>query len=121
MRFLLDEDVNPRAAEIARGRGIDVRSVRDLDRLSLADEDQLRYAAREERAFVARNRDDFRELTVRFFETREPHAGVLILPFSIPNRRPELITGGLEAYSRRLGADRMQPYTMDFLRKPTGG
>lgn len=116
MRFLLDEDVDPEAARIARGRGLDVVSVQELDRRSLDDEEQLRFAAGEGRAFVTRNRDDFRALTVAFFHARRPHAGVLILPFSIPNNRPERIAAALQRHAGRVSGDDMQPYTMDFLR-----
>lgn len=121
MRYLLDEDVNPKAAVIARGRGLEAVSVQELERFSLEDEHQLRFAAREGRVFVTRNRDDFRRLTVDFFEAREPHAGVLVLPFSIPNNRPEQIASALERYEKRSAGDHMQPYTFDFLQGEPDG
>jgi len=43
MRFLLDEDLNPAVAEIARGPGLNVLSVREIDRRGFQDEDQLRF------------------------------------------------------------------------------
>ena len=115
MRFLLDEDVNPAAAGIARGRGLDVVSVHEVDRRGLGDADQLRYAAMQRRAFVTRNRDDFRQLTVEFFEARELHAGVLILPFSVRNDRPGAIAAALRRYQGQAPGEHMQPYTLDFL------
>ena len=44
MRFLLDEDLNPAAAEIGRGLGLDVVSVHEIDRRGFSDEEQLRFA-----------------------------------------------------------------------------
>lgn len=96
-------------------------SVQEIERRSLEDADQLRYAAQEDRALVTRNRDDFRRLTVDFFEAREPHGGVLILPFSIPNNRPEQIASALERYAESSPGERMQPYTFDFLQGESGG
>lgn len=115
MRFLLDEDVHPRAASIARGRRLDVTSVHELGRTGLEDEEQLRFAAREGRALVTRNRGDFLQLTLDFFATREPHAGLLIIPYSLPNRRPERIAAALADYADRYPRERMEPYTIDFL------
>ncbi|MBA3636422.1 MAG: DUF5615 family PIN-like protein, partial [Rubrobacteraceae bacterium] len=36
MRFLLDEDLPPRAAEVARGLGLDVLSLHELGRRGIA-------------------------------------------------------------------------------------
>lgn len=121
MRFLLDGDVSPRVAEVCRGRGMDVGSVHRLDRLGLDDAAQLRYAAGENLVFVTRSRDDFRELTVRSFEAREPHAGVLIVPWSIPNHPPARLASALEAYEDSFPGDRLAPYTIDFLRRRDAG
>lgn len=117
MRFLLDEDVHPEAARIARGRDVDVVSVHEIERTGLDDESQLRYAAEEERAFVTRNRDDFLALTVAFFRSRDPHAGVLILPHSSPNRHPDRIAAAIQDCAGN-HAGEMEPYTFDFLSSP---
>lgn len=58
MRFLLDEDLGPAIAEIARGLGLDVLSIHEIDRRGLPDEEQLRFAASQGRIFLTRNRDD---------------------------------------------------------------
>ena len=44
MRFLLDEDLPPLAAEVARGLGLDAVSVHELGRRGNMDRDQLRFA-----------------------------------------------------------------------------
>ena len=50
MRFLFDEDLPPRIAEVDRGLGLEAESVHALGRTGLSDPEQLRYAARGIRA-----------------------------------------------------------------------
>lgn len=113
MRFLLDEDVNPAVAEIARGLGLDVVSVHEIDRCGIGDEEQLQFSAAQGRLFLTRNRDDFIQLTLRFFQTGEPHAGLLIVPQSLPNNRPAWIAHALKRWHDR-GGDPI-PYSIDYL------
>jgi len=95
---LLDEDLSPRVAEVARGLGVDVESVHELDRRGLSDREQLRLAGAEGRIFVARNRDDYIALTVEFYGTGEPHSGVLVVPRRLTNNRPERIAHTLKRW-----------------------
>jgi predicted nuclease of predicted toxin-antitoxin system len=116
MRFLLDEDLSPAVAEVARGSGLDVLSVHEIDRRGFDDATQLRLAARDERIFVTRNRDDFLTLTLQFFQAGSAHAGVLIVPYSLPNNRPERIARALKRWhdqQARFGEP--GPYVIDFL------
>lgn len=99
MRFLLDEDLPPSAAEIARNLGLDVVSVHEVGRRGYSDDEQLRFAASEERVFITRNRDDFLLLTVEFFRAGEPHTGVLIVGRKLPNDRPERIAHAIKRWS----------------------
>ena len=99
MRFLLDEDLQPRAAEISRNLGLDALSVHELSRRGYTDDEQLRFAAGEERTFVTRNRDDFLLLTAEFFRTGEAHPGVLIAGRNLPNDRPERISHALKRWA----------------------
>lgn len=117
MRFLLDEDLPPKAAEVSRGLGLDAVSVHELGRLGLTDRAQLRFAAREGRVFVTRNRDDYRELTLEFFRAGEAHAGVLTVGRKLPNNRPERVAHALHrwAESREGQAGSFGPYVIDFL------
>jgi uncharacterized protein with PIN domain len=103
MRFLLDEDVNPAAAEISRGLGLDAISVHEIDRRGYTDPEQLRFAISEGRVLVTRNRDDFVRLTISWFQTRELHAGVLIVPRSLPNHRPDRIAHSLKRWREGAG------------------
>jgi uncharacterized protein with PIN domain len=113
MRFLLDEDLNPAVAEIARGLGLDVISVHEISRRGYLDEEQLRFSAGQQRIFLTRNRDDFLRLTVAFFQVGEAHAGLLIVPHSLPNHRPEWIAHALKRWLERAGDP--GSYFVDFL------
>ena len=117
MKFLLDEDVHPRMAEVARGLGIDVVSVHEIGRRMLSDTEQLELAAQDGRVMVTRNRDDFIQATVAFFRRRKPHAGVLILPHTLPNSDPERMARALgEWCAKRQAVGGLAPYTIDFLK-----
>lgn len=113
--FLLDEDVNPSAAEIARRLGLDVKSVHEVGRRGLKDPEQLAFAAEERRILVTRNRDDFVRLTIARFQTGEPHCGVLIVPYSIPNKHPDRIANSLKKWSDAWSAPEPPSYLIDFL------
>ncbi len=116
-RFLLDEDLSPRVAEVARGLGVDVESVHELGRRGLSDREQLRLAAAGGRIFVTRNRDDYIVLTVEFYRTGEPHSGVLIVPRGLPNNRPERISHTLKRWvdTRATTPQAFDSYHLDFL------
>jgi predicted nuclease of predicted toxin-antitoxin system len=113
--FLLDEDVNPSAAEIARQLGLDVKSVHEVGRRGLKDAERLAFAAEERRILVTRNRDDFVRLTIARFQTAEPHCGVLIVPHSIPNKHPDRIAHSLKKWSDAWSATEPPSYLIDFL------
>lgn len=99
MRFLLDEDLPPKAAEIGRNLGLDTVSVHEISRRGYPDDEQLRFAAEEDRIFVTRNRDDFILLTVEFYRAGEPYSGVLIVGQKLPNARPERIAHTLQDWT----------------------
>jgi hypothetical protein len=115
VRFYLDEDLSPEAAKIARGHGIDVISSHECSRNGLGDEVQLRLAAEEGRCFVTRNRDDFVRFSRQFWENGWPHAGVLIVPRSIPNDRFTGLAQALVAFARDY-PDGLSSYAVAYLR-----
>lgn len=120
MRFYLDEDLSHRIAELARARGCDVLSSHECGRDGLRDEEQLRLAAAEGRCFVTRNRDDFIALTVRCFQDGAPHAGVLIVPDSLPADDFAALAAAVVAYAEE-HPEGLPAYTIDFLHPvPTG-
>ena len=113
MRAYLDEDISPRVAEIARSQcGLDVISAHEV--LEWDDEVQLRYAADRDRCLVTRNRDDFIAATLAAYEAQSPHAGVLIVPHTLPNDHFHAIAAALCAYAARFPAG-IRAYTVDFL------
>ncbi len=116
-RFLLDEDLSPRVAEVARRLGLDVESVHELDRRGLSYREQLQLAAAGGRVFVTRNRDDYIALTVEFYRTGEAHNGVLIVPRGLPNNRPERIAHALKRWvdTRATTPETFDSYHLDFL------
>ncbi len=115
MRFLLDEDLPPKVAVIARSLGLDVVSVHEIGRTGLSDEDQLRFAASETRILVTRNRDDFIALTHRAYATNAPHHGVLLVPRSAPNTHPERIARSVAAWAARFASGHPGSGFVDFL------
>lgn len=86
MRYVLDEDMNPEVAIIARGLGLDVTSVHEVGRRGLSDSDQLGFALSEGRVLITRNRDDFLRLARAAFASGRTCAGILIVPATVPNR-----------------------------------
>jgi predicted nuclease of predicted toxin-antitoxin system len=102
-RFLLDEDLNPKSAEVARGLGLDVVSVHEIERLGFSDEEQLRFAAAGGRILVTRNRDDFLALTTEFYRRSAPHRGVLIVTAGLPNNRPERLAHAMGRWKMERG------------------
>ena len=115
MRFLLDEDLTPAIGEIGRGQGLDVVSVHELGRRQRSDEEQLRFAAEQGRVFITRNRDDFIRLTVAWFQTGLPHPGVLIVPWSLPNREPARVARALQSWVESHPEASSMEYVIDFL------
>jgi hypothetical protein len=114
VRFCLDEDLPPGIAVVARGRGLDILSSHECGRNSLPDEEQLRLATAEGRCLVTRNRDDLLRLTLKFFESEEPHAGVLIVSRSLPNRDVAGIVAALVAFADN-HPDGVPSYTTAYL------
>ena len=118
-RFLLDENLSDEVARIARAQGLDIISSHECGRDGLADEEQLRLASEEGRCVVTRNRDDFLALTVRFFENQAPHAGVLVVPPSLPDRDAAAIARALVAYAQT-HPEGVASYSFDYLRPAPG-
>ena len=121
MRFYLDADLSYQVAEIARAQGLDVVSAQEQGRAGLKDDELLRLVAQEGRCLVTRNRNDFIKLTVTFFGSEWPHAGVLIVPRSLPNDDFAGIARALAAYAEAHEGD-MQSYIIDYLaaQRPSG-
>jgi predicted nuclease of predicted toxin-antitoxin system len=114
VRFYLDEDLSSRIAVIARGLGLDVVSALEAGNGGLTDEAQLLRAARDNRCLVTQNRADFVRLTVLFFERQDPHAGVLLVPHSLPTDHFSGVAQSLKEYAQSHATATMA-YVVDFL------
>ena len=105
----------PTIAQIGRNLGLDITSAVELRRLGVSDEDHLEFATREGRCLVTRDRDDFIGLTKRFFDEQRTHAGVLLVPRSMPGGQFHRIARAIKAYADRRG-DRPSDFLFDYLR-----
>ena len=114
MKYYLDEDLSPKIAHLLRKHQIDCISAHEIHMLQISDLEQLEFAVKERRCLVTRNRDDFFQLTVQFFNSQLPHYGILIVPHSYPGDRFSQIADALENYAG-LHPEGMAAYTIDFL------
>ncbi len=114
MHFYLDEDLSDEVAIRLRQKGLDCTCSHEEGRNHRSDREQLSWAASQGRAMVTRNRDDFVAETLKAFENLEPHAGVLVVPYTMPNNQFSRIANALEAY-HHAHLEGMQAYTIDFL------
>lgn len=122
MRFLLDESIHPRVAELAWAMDLDVASVHDLRRAGHTDREQLEYAAEQDRVLITRNRGDYLYLTREFYRGSLPHRGVLLVEAGLPNDQPEMLARSLrrwaQAHSYHGDEDGgFGAYHVDFLRR----
>ncbi|MBI3608469.1 MAG: DUF5615 family PIN-like protein [Nitrospirae bacterium] len=115
MKYYLDEDLSPKVAAILRKHGVDTVSAHDVERLQLSDQEHLEFAAAAGRCLVTRNRNDFITLTVHFFNEHRPHAGVLIIPYSLPGDRFQTVARAIAKHAS-LHPRGLPPYSIDFLK-----
>jgi hypothetical protein len=114
MRFYLDEMFSPRIAAIARAQGSDVTSSHESGQDSTTDDVQLHFAAQEGRCVVTRNYDHFIEETLRGAENGDPHAGVLLVPKSLPGGNFAAIAAAIVHFDH-LHPNGLPPYTIVWL------
>jgi predicted nuclease of predicted toxin-antitoxin system len=119
VRFYLDEDLSGKIAEIARRMGVDIVSAHECENVGSDDEAHLAFAAREGRCLVTRNRDHFIMLTVKFFEQQRPHAGVLVVPYTLPSDHFSLIARAIARYDGE-HPEGIADYGLDYVAKPHG-
>jgi predicted nuclease of predicted toxin-antitoxin system len=117
LKYYLHEGLSPKIAEILRRKGVDAVSAHEVGNLEISDQEQLEFAASQGRCMVTRNRDDFVQLTVDFFQAYRPHAGLLIIPYSMVASRFNVIADRLKAYAND-HPQGLTPYSIDFLPAP---
>lgn len=122
MRFYLDEDLPYAIAQAAERLGLDVISSHEVGRNGTGDEEQLLYAAEQDRALVSVNRGDFWGITQRFLEQGLPHAGVLLLPNSMPRERVGVVAVALRRFADSY-PDGVPSYFLGYLKsaRSSGG
>ncbi len=119
MKFYLDEDLSGRIAEIARRMGVDIVTAHECGNHGSDDDLHLLVAARANRCLVTRNRDHFVALSVRFFQEDLPHAGVLVVPYTMPADHFSLVAAAIAQYDRD-HPDGISPYGFDYVSQPRG-
>ena len=117
MRFYLDEDLSQRIAERLRNQGVDAVSVHEVRAEGLSDSEQLERAALEQRCLVTRNRNDFIQLTLQFYNEGRAHHGVLIISHSLPADRFAELAEALARYASE-HVEGLPSYTVDFVSRP---
>jgi hypothetical protein len=117
LKFYIDEDISYKIAEILRENNIDAVSAHEVGRggTGITDEDQLAYAATGGRCLVTYNGRHYITLTNKFFEKEWNHAGIIIIPSSIPSDNFRMISRALIEYAKQHQGD-MAPYSCDFLK-----
>lgn len=116
LKYYFDEDLSPQIAEILRKHKIDAVSAHETGMLQASDAEHLKKAASDARCLVTRNRNDFIQLTVQFFNEHLPYKGVLIVPHSLPADKFNLIARAILRYDSKHPENTLEPYTIDFLK-----
>lgn len=116
MKFYLDEHLSGVIAEICRQHGVDVQTTQKAGNSGATDDVQLLFAGQEGRCIVTENRRDFRMWTDRFQELGLPHAGVLLLPASLPKHDFSGIAAALIHFDA-MYPEGLPPYSVVFLPK----
>lgn len=114
MKIYLDEDLSPKISEVLRKNRIDALSAHEVGMTGASDREQLAFAARRKRCLVSRNRDDFIQLSVQFFNDRLPHSGVLIVPYTILGDQFSLIARLLINFAHQHSSG-LESYMVSFL------
>ena len=77
-RLYLDEDVNPRLADLLRQAGYDVLSARDVGALGETDRQQFERARSSGRAIFSYNYYDFEVIARSEADAGRPHFGIIV-------------------------------------------
>jgi predicted nuclease of predicted toxin-antitoxin system len=115
MRFLIDENLSPRLAELLTKSGHDAVHVRDLDATGAPDAEIMTLATRDERVIISAD-TDFGALLAH---SRATKPSVILVRALIGRRPPELagiITTNLDTIHEHLEAGAIAAFTQDAIR-----
>jgi predicted nuclease of predicted toxin-antitoxin system len=115
MRFLIDENLSYRLAELLTKSGHDAVHVRDLDASGAADMDVMTLAARGDRIIVSAD-TDFGALLAH---SRATKPSVILVRALIDRRTPELagiLTANIDTIHHDLEAGAIAAFTPDGIR-----
>jgi predicted nuclease of predicted toxin-antitoxin system len=116
MRFLIDENVSWRVAELPTKTGHDAVHVRDLDAEGIPDSDVMALAVRDDRIIISAD-TDFGALLAH---TRATKPSVILVRALIDRRPPELvgsiIVANLDTIREHLDAGAIAAFTQDGIR-----
>jgi hypothetical protein len=101
VKVYLDENLSPRIAEILRAARIDAVSAHEVGRTGIDDRAQLAHAAQEGRAIVTCDITDFLALTAEAIAANAAHAGIIVVPPSLPARAFSDIAAALREIAER--------------------
>ena len=83
----LDECLGRRLAAYLRSTGVDVLTVAEAQTASHDDHAQLIFATSQGRMLISQNQIDYRRLHAIFRQERRAHAGIVLLPQTVPYQR----------------------------------
>ena len=115
MKYYLDEDLSPKIAEILRKHHIDAVSAYEAGMVQASDKEQLERASSENRCLITRNRNDFIQLTVQFFNEHRSHSGVLIIPHTFPGDKFSVVARAIIKHNAKQHKGQLESYTIGFL------
>jgi len=115
MRFLIDENLSWRLAELLTKAGHDAVHVRDLDATGAPDTDVVALASRDDRIIVSAD-TDFGALLA---SSRATKPSVILVRALVDRRPPELagiITANLDTVQEHLQTGAIAAFTQDGIR-----
>jgi len=115
LKYYLDEDLSPKIAEILRKNHVDAVSAHEVGMLQSSNIERMDRASSEGRCLVTRNRNDFIRLTVQFFNEHRSHAGILIVPHTLPGDNFSRIAKAIVKHHLKCGKSKLESYAIDFL------
>lgn len=99
MRFLLDENVDRRAAAALVQRGLDAVHAVDAGLAGASDVAVFEWAIRHERLLVTRDYRDFSYLAVALVRTRRSFPGILFLSPAVPQGDAGAIARAVDSWA----------------------